>query len=75
MFDYFSHKWENDQLPDKSLTQKLLIMLLLLGNQRMNTVYFFTVERMTVTDTEVTFLPNHVLKHSKSGKEVGQFLL
>ena len=30
----------------------------------MNTVYFFTVDRMTVADIGVTFSPNNVLKHS-----------
>ena len=29
----------------------------------MNTVYFFTVDAMTVADTGVTFSSNHVLKH------------
>ena len=43
-------------------------LLLLLGGQRMNIVYFFTVDKMTVTDIVVTFSPNHVLKHSKPGK-------
>ena len=30
MLNYFSHKGENDQLSDKSLTQRLLSLLLLL---------------------------------------------
>ena len=54
LFDYFNYKGENDQLSDQSYTQKLLILLLKLGDQRMNTVYFFTVDRMTVTDIELT---------------------
>ena len=33
----------------------LLILLLLLGGQRMKTVCFFKVERITITDTGVTF--------------------
>ena len=73
LFHYFNHKGENDQLSDKSLTQKLLILLLLLGGQRMNTVYFFSVDRMTVTDIGVTFSPNHVLKHSKPGTKLDSF--
>ena len=73
LFSYFSHKGENDQLSDKSLTQKLLILLLLLGGQRMNTVYFFAVDRTTVTDIGVIFSPNHVLKHSKPGKKLDSF--
>ena len=66
-------KGENGQLPDKGLIQKLLILLLLLGGQIMNTVYFFTEDRMTVIDIEVTFSPNNVLKHSKPGKKLGSF--
>ena len=73
LFDYFNPKGENDQLSDKSLTQKLLILFLLLRGQRMNTVYFFTVDRMKVTDIGVTFSPNHVLKHSKPGKKLDSF--
>ena len=75
LFDYFNHKGKNDQLSEKSLTQKFLILLLPLGGPRMNTVYFFTVDRMTVTVIRVTFSPNHALKHSKPRKKIGQFLL
>ena len=45
LFDYFSHKGESDQLSNKILTRKRLILLLLLGGQRMNNVYFFTADR------------------------------
>ena len=62
LFDYFSHKGKNDQVSDKRLTQKLLILLLLLGGQRLKTVYFFKVGRMTVAGIGVTSSPNHVLK-------------
>ena len=62
MFDYFSRKGKNDQVSDKRLTQKLLILLLLLGGQRLKTVYFFKVGRMTVAGIGVTSSPNHVLK-------------
>ena len=73
LFDYFNHKGKNDQLSDKSLTQNLFILLLLLGGQGMNTVYFFTLDRMTVTDIGVTFSSNHALKHSKPGKKLDSF--
>lgn len=36
----------------------------------MNTVYFFTVDRITVTCVGFTFSRNHVLKHSKPGKNL-----
>ena len=73
LFDYFNHKGGNNQLSDKSLTQKLLVLLLLLGGQRMNTVYFFTVDIITVTDIGVTISSNHVLKHLKPGKKLDSF--
>ena len=72
LFDYFSHKRENDQLSDKSFTQKLLILLLLLIGQRMNTVYFHR-GIMTVTDMWVTFSCNLLFKHSESGKKLDSF--
>ena len=39
----------------------------------MDTAYFFTVDRITVTAIGVTFSPNHVFKHSKPGKELDSF--
>ena len=39
----------------------------------MNTAYFFTVDKMIVTNTEGTFSPNHVLKHSQPGKKLVSF--
>ena len=39
----------------------------------MNTVYFFPVGKMTVTDIGITFSQNHVLKHSKIGKKLDSF--
>ena len=62
LFDYFSHKGKNDQVSDERLTQKLLILLLLLGDQRLKAVYSFKVGRMTVADIGVKSSPNHVLK-------------
>ena len=71
LFDYFNHKGENDQLSDKCLTHKRLILPLLLGGPKMNT--FFTADRMTVTDIGVAFSPNHVLKQPKPGKKLSSF--
>ena len=73
LVDYFSGKGENDQISDKSFIQKLLILLLLLAGQKISPVYFFTVDRMIVTDLGVTFSPIHVLKHSKPGKKLDSF--
>ena len=57
----------------KALQKKVLKLLLHFGDQRMNTVYFSTAERMTVTDIGVTFSVNHVFKHLKPGKKLNNF--
>ena len=48
------------------LSQKLQILLLLLGGQRRNSVLHFTFDRMIMFSTSVTFSSEHVLKHSKT---------
>ena len=39
----------------------------------MNTVYFFAVNRMTVTVIGVIFSPNQVLKHSEQARKLASF--
>ena len=46
VFSYLEEKGLNNILPDKILSQKLLILLLLLGGQRMNTVFNFEVNNV-----------------------------
>ena len=46
VFSYLEEKGSNNILPDKILSQKLLILLLLLGGQRMNTVFNFEVNNV-----------------------------
>ena len=66
---------DNTVLSDKLLTHKLLILLLLLGGQRMNTIKSFHIYRMFLTDISVTFCPANVLKHSRKSKENGCFFI
>ena len=65
MFEHFKSLGDNRQISDKHLSQKLLILLLLLGGQCLNSVFHFTIDRMTISSTSVTFSPEAVLKHSK----------
>ena len=65
---------DNTVLSDKLLTHKLLILLLLLGGQRMNTIKSFHIDRMFLTDISVTFCPANVLKHSRKSKKMDTFL-
>ena len=40
MFDFFRNLGDNSQILDKNLSQKLLILLLLLGGQRLNILFY-----------------------------------
>ena len=73
MFEYFRSLGDSRQISDKRLSQKLLILLLLLGGQRLNSVFHFTIDRMIISSTSVTFSPEHVLKHSKPGRKLDVF--
>ena len=73
MFEYFRSLGDNRQISDKHLSQKLLILLLLLGGQRLNSVFHFTIDRMIISSTSVTFSPEHALKHSKPGRKLDVF--
>ena len=73
MFEYFRSLGDNRQISGKRLSQKLLILLLLLGGQRLNSVFHFTIDRMIKSKTSVTFSPEHVLKHSKPGRKLDVF--
>ena len=74
VFKHFNSLESNDKLPDRELSQKLSMLLLLLGAQRVNTIYNFTVDRMVVTDTAATFAPDSVLKHSRKGRKLDTFV-
>ena len=73
VFSYLEEKGLINILPDKILSQKLLILLLLLGGQRMNTVFNFEEDSMFINMECAIFSPNKVLKHSKPGRKLDQF--
>ena len=73
VFSYSEEKGLNNILPDKMLSQQLLILLLLLGGQRMNTVFNFEVDNIFINTEWAIFSPNKVLKHSKPGRKLDQF--
>ena len=73
MFEYLKGLGDNGQISDKQLSQKLLTLLLLLGGQRLNSVFRFTIDRMIISSTSVTFLSGNVLKHSKPGRKLDVF--
>ena len=73
MFEYFRSLGDNRQITYKHLSQKLLILLLLLEGQRLNSVFLFENHRMIISSTSITFSPEHVLKHSKPGRKLDVF--
>ena len=73
VFDYLTEQGSNVSLSDKTLSHKLLILLLLLGGQRMNTIASFQVDKLLINSSAPTFAPGHVLKHSRAGQKLDTF--
>ena len=73
ILEYFRSLGDNCQISEKHLSQKLLILLLLLEGQRLNSAFHFTIDRMIISSTSVTLSPEHVLKHSKPGRKLDAF--
>ena len=65
LFDYFRKLASNESLDDQTLSHKLCILLLLLGGQRVNTIFWFRTDELVINNISATFAPSHVLKHSK----------
>ena len=73
LFRYFKQQGDNCLLSDIILTQKLIILLLLLGAQRLSTIKLFSINNMVLNDLPVTFIPTEVLKYSRKGKTLDKF--
>ena len=52
---------------------QFLILLILLGEQRMNTVFNFEVDNLFINTECAIFSLNKVLKHSEPGRKLDQF--
>ena len=63
-FRYFEQQGDNWLLSDIIVTQKLIILLLLLGAHRLSTIKLFSINNMVLTDLSVTFISTEKLKHS-----------
>ena len=70
---YCEQQVDNNSLSDKLLTQKLLILLLLLGAHIISSVKSFSVSNMVLNDLSVTFIPTEVLKHSRKGLDKSKY--
>ena len=66
MFNYIETLGPNEMLSDKDLNKKLLILLLLLGGQRINTIHAFHINHMIQSTNAISFIPQFPLKHNRS---------
>ena len=73
MFECFRNLGDNSQISDKHLSQKLLILPLFLGGQHLNSKLHFTIDRMIISSTNVTFSSEYVLNYSKPGRKLDVF--
>ena len=73
LFRYFEQQGDNCLLSDIILTQKLIILLLLLGAHSLCTINLFCINNMVLNDLLVTFIPTEVLKHSRKDKPLDNF--
>ena len=65
LFRHFEQQGDNCLLSEIVLTQKLIIILLLVGAHRLSTKKLFSINNVVLNDLSVTFIPTEVLKYSK----------
>ena len=74
LFRYLETQGSNNVLSKKLLTQKLLVLLFLLGSGRTSTMKSFRIkEEVSLNDILVTFIPGTVLKHYRPGRSLDKF--
>ena len=73
LFWYFEQQGDSCLLSETISTQKLIVLLLLLGVHRLSAIKLFSVNNMVLNDLLVTFLQTEVLKHSGKGKLLDKF--
>ena len=73
MYEYFRSLGYNKIITDKNLPQKILILLLILREQHLNSLFHFIINRMIISSTSVTFSIEHVPKCSKKGRKLNVF--
>ena len=67
VLNYMNQLPVNEELSMKLLSEKIAMLLLLLGGERINSLTTFSVESTQLTTTECTFIPFKLLKHSRPG--------
>ena len=60
----------NEELSYKQLTQKLVVLLMILGARRKQALHSVQIDNVVLDENACVLLPNKVLKHSKPGRNI-----
>ena len=66
IFQFFENCGPNGELSDKIFTQKLVFFLLLLGIQRVQTLFTFHIDKMVINNISVSFVSTQPLKRYRN---------
>ena len=70
VLDFYKTLPDNKQLSLKEITQKLAMLLLILGARRKQTLLSILIDNVKITDNDMTLIPHEVQKHNKPGKPI-----
>ena len=71
MLEYFRNLGDNNQISEKHLSQKLLILLLVLRGRHLNSAFHFTIDGMIISGA--TILTRTYSKTFKARLQIGCF--
>ena len=70
VLNFYNRRPDNYLLPLKDLTQKLTMLLMILGARRKHSLLTILVDNIKITDTELILLPHEVQKHTRPGRTI-----
>ena len=68
VLSYIANLGCNETLSDKILSQKLVILLLLVNGLRINTIMSLSIQHMEADENSYTFIPIELQKHSRPSR-------
>ena len=70
VLNFYNSSPDNEFLPLKDLTQKLAMLLMILGARRKQSLLTILIDNIKITDTELILLPNDLQKHTRPGRTI-----
>ena len=68
VLDYFTNLPDNEELEFKKKKKKLVMLFLILGARRKQTLFTINIENIIFTDNNFILLPNKTLKHANPNR-------